>query len=156
MDGTSLDLVFIDGDHSYEAVRADWKGGEVRSAKRALAFHDAISAQAIPKAPFRFVDRDFPEDLPGGLADRRGGRHSRGRCPHVRVAKTLSSVIPVRLCGGEGHGRLATPSNANHCASRQSEADRSPAGPTASPGIAPNASVSVQMLRVGRLMIRRG
>ena len=74
---------------------------EVRSAKRALAFHDAISALAIPKALVPLRRRDFREDLPGGLADRRGGpalswslsaRQSREH----RIPRSFQSV-----CAGE-------------------------------------------------------
>jgi predicted O-methyltransferase YrrM len=66
-DGTSLDLVFIDGDHSYEAVRADWEGwSKFVRPNGAVAFHDAISAPGHPEGPVRFIDETFRKTSPAG------------------------------------------------------------------------------------------
>jgi predicted O-methyltransferase YrrM len=51
------DLVFIDGDHSYEGVKRDWETWSGRISKRGIAaFHDAVSWPGVAKLIGEILD----------------------------------------------------------------------------------------------------
>lgn len=54
-----LDFIFVDADHGYEAVLADWRAWSPHVVSNGLvAFHDAIRARGHPDGPAR-VDHLF-------------------------------------------------------------------------------------------------
>ena len=62
-----LEFVFIDGDHSYDSVLADWNAwSPFVVPSGVVAFHDAIRAAGHPDGPARVVDDLFrKEAIPG-------------------------------------------------------------------------------------------
>lgn len=55
-----LDFVFVDADHDYEAVLADWRAWSPHvGSKGVVAFHDAIRAPGHPDGPARAIDHLF-------------------------------------------------------------------------------------------------
>jgi len=62
-----LDLLFIDGDHSYDSVLADWNAWSPFLVSDGLvAFHDAVRVLGHPDGPARVVDDLFRgRPLPG-------------------------------------------------------------------------------------------
>lgn len=65
LDGTPIDLLFIDGDHTAAGVRADYEmyGKYVRSGG-VIAFHDVVCAPAR-SIPLDIAVRPFFDSLPG-------------------------------------------------------------------------------------------
>ena len=62
-----LEFLFIDGDHSYDSVLADWNAwSPFVVPSGVVAFHDAIRAAGHPDGPARVVDDLFrKEAIPG-------------------------------------------------------------------------------------------
>ena len=60
----SIDFLFIDADHSYEAVKADWNGWSPKVRKGGyIALHDSKPAANSPQrlSSMRFYLEDLPQ-----------------------------------------------------------------------------------------------